>query len=118
MKNPVQPRDSRRGSGCRQGSERRSRPTMRYFFKGSDEISTLKENAINNLRKEIKHSGNVFKFKSPKIGAIYQKEMTRILHVVYSQARIYDLEASTYCLFLKVFMTYVSKNLKEFMSGS
>ena len=79
----------------------------------SDQISTLKENAILNLRKELK--SNHLKFKIQKFATIFSERMSDVYRSIYALARRYNLDASTYCLFDKVFRTYVAKNLREFL---
>ena len=82
----------------------------------SDEIATLKENAVMNLRKELR--SNQLKFKIPKFATIFSNRMSEVYRAIYALARQYNLEPSTYCLFDKVFRTYVTKNLREFLASN
>lgn len=101
-------------SGGSGSSRRHSRPTMR-FYKSSDEISTLKENAIKNLRKELSHSKQ-YRFRQKVCAKIFEEKVTEIYSVVYHLAATYNLEPNSYGLFDKIFRNFAMRNFKSFLT--
>ena len=118
MRNPnQQPKNesSNIRRNCGSGSSRRPpRPTMR-FYKSCDEISTLKENAIKNLRKELTHTKQ-YRFSKKVCGKLFEQKMTEIYSVVYHLAATYNLEPNSYGLFDKIFRNFAMRHLKAFLT--
>ena len=99
------------GSGS---SRRHPKPIIR-FYKSCDEISTLKENAIKNLRKELAHSKQ-YRFKSNVCAKMFEQKMTEIYSVIFHLSATYNLEPNSYGLFDKIFRNFAMRNLKDFLS--
>lgn len=118
MRNPNQQLKNTSSKVLRNGgsgsSRMASRPTMR-FYKSSDEISTLKENAIKNLRKELTHVKK-YRFTNAVCAKMFEDKMTEIYLVVYDLAATYKLEPNSYGLFDKIFRNFAMRNLKSFLT--
>ena len=85
------------------------------FYKSCDEISTLKENAIKNLRKELTHT-KLYRFINKVCTKLFEEKMTEIYSVVYHLAATYNLEPNSYGLFDRIFRNFAMRNPKGFLT--
>ena len=90
------------------------RPVM-TFYRRSDEVSTLKENAINALHKELTQSTKQYRFKTQAFGIIFEQKLNQVNSEILDLAKVYGLEANTLGLFDKVYRIYAMNNLREFV---
>ena len=106
---------SRAHKHAKMSTYRSMKPTVR-LFKSSHEISTLKENAIKNLRKELTEPKQ-YQFKNKILAKTFSQRMSEVYEMIYHLQGTYNVEPATYCLFDKVFRNFAMRNVSDFLQS-